>query len=331
MADAFSGLRVLVTGGTGFIGGYLVSALVERGAIVTVLSRRTTSDEGKGYHHVMGDLARPESLEGICRDVDLVFHLGGHAHALDELDDVSDELNRKITVEGTQALLEQSLTAGVNRFLFFSSVKAMGEGGEDCQDESAECRPTSSYGRAKLSAERLVQEASRQGLEVTILRLPMVYGPGCKGNLPRMIQSIEKRRFPPLPETGNRRSMVDVRDVVQAALLAIMYPDTGVKTYILTDGQTYSTRQLYEWIHAALHRSIPTWVVPVSLLRIAAYLGDLIGAILRRRFAFDSDALDKLIGSACYLSEKINHELNFHPAYTLDKVLPEIVSEAGNT
>ncbi len=331
MADVFSGLRVLVTGGTGFIGEYLVPALVERGAIVTVLSRCTALNDGRSYQVVTGDLARPESLEGVCREIDLVFHLGGHAHALDELNSVSGELDRKITVEGTRALLEQSLAAGVNRFLFFSSVKAMGEGGEDCQDESAECRPVSSYGRAKLSAERLVQEASRQGLEVTILRLPMVYGPGCKGNLPRMIQAIEKRRFPPLPETGNQRSMVDVRDVVQAALLAIMRPDAGAKTYILTDGQTYSTRQLYEWIHAALHRSIPTWTVPVSLLRMAGYLGDLIGALIRRRFVFDSDVLDKLTGSACYLSEKINRELNFHPAYTLEKVLPEIMSEAGNT
>jgi len=157
--------------------------------------------------------------------------------------------------------------------------------------------------------------------------LPMVYGPGCKGNLPRMIQAVARGRFPPLPETGNKRSMVDVRDVVQAALLAATNPVAADKIYIVTDGQVYSTRQIYEWTCDALQRLVPRWVMPFSLLRMVARVGTAIQSVTGRRFLLDTDALDKLTGSAWYSSEKISRELNYRPAYTLKDSLPEMVAE----
>lgn len=327
MSGELSRSTVLVTGGTGFIGRHLVAALMQRGASVKVLSRRSALATER-YMTVVGDLTRPGTLEGVCQGVDIVFHLGGYAHAVDQPDDSSEFLNRQVTVEGTRALLEQSLKAGVSRFLFFSSVKAMGEGGEVCLDEATDSQPVSAYGRAKREAERLVLDAGRKDISATVLRLPMVYGPGCKGNLPRMIQAIARGRFPPLPETGNQRSMVDVRDVVQAALLAATNPIAAGKTYIVTDGQAYSTRRMYEWILAALRRPVPRWTAPLFLLRLAARAGDMIGRVRGRRFVIDSDALDKLLGSACYRSEKISCELNYRAAYTLESALPDMVAEA---
>ena len=132
---------------------------------------------------------------------------------------------------------------------------------------------------------------------------------------------------PPLPETGNKRSMVDVRDVVQAALLAAANPAAAGQVYIVTDGQAYSSRQIYEWICAALQRPVPRWAIPSSLLRFAARVGDVISRLIRRRFVLDTDALDKLIGSAWYSSEKISRELNYRPAYSLKDSLPEMVAE----
>lgn len=318
---------VLVTGGTGFIGLHLVSALLKRGASVTVLSRHEPSANSYGYKVIAGDLTRPATLEGICRGVDIVFHLGGYAHAVDQPDGKSEKINWQVTVEGTRALLEQAIKAGVSRFLFFSSVKAMGEGSEVCLDETMESQPVTSYGKAKQEAEKLVLEAGRRGLAATVFRLPMVYGPGCKGNLPRMIQAVVRGHFPPLPETGNKRSMVDARDVVQAALLAATNPVAADKIYIVTDGQAYSTRQIYEWICAALQRPVPRWTVPLSLLRLASYIGDIIGHVCGRRFVLDTDALNKLIGSAWYSSDKISRELNYQPAHTLMSSIHEIVAE----
>lgn len=322
-----SSKAILVTGATGFIGQHLVSALLEQRASVTVLSRRSPPEGVQKYKTVVGDLMLPVTLEGICDGMDIVFHLGGYAHAVDQLDGKGEEINWQVTVEGTRVLVEQSLKAGVARFLFFSSVKAMGEGGEACFDEAAEGQAVSSYGKSKHEAEQLVLEANRQGLSSTVLRLPMVYGPGCKGNLPRMIQAVARGRFPPLPETGNKRSMVDVRDVVQAALLAATSPVAASKVYIVTDGQAYSTRQIYEWICAALQRPVPRWTVPLPLLRLASHIGDIIGRVSGRRFVLDTDALDKLLGSAWYRSQKISQELNYRPTHTLKDSLPEIVAE----
>jgi nucleoside-diphosphate-sugar epimerase len=327
VATELRGKNVLVTGGTGFIGRHLVSALLKQGANVTVLSRHTPREDIKGYKVIAADLEHPPTLAGVCRGRNIVFHLAGHAHAVDQSDGESEDINRRVTVNGTRALVEQSLNDGVERFVFFSSVKAMGEGSDICLDETTEPRPVTSYGIAKREAEKLVLDDGRRGLSSTVLRLPMVYGPGGKGNLPRMIQAIARDRFPPLPDTGNRRSMVDVRDVVQAALLAATNPSVAGKVYIVTDGQAYSTRQIYEWICGVLQLPMPRWKLPLPLLRFISHIGDGIGKLSGWRFVLDSDALDKLIGSAWYSSEKISRELGYKPAYTLKDSLPGMVAE----
>lgn len=327
MSNYLHGKSVLVTGGTGFIGSNLVDALLEQGANVTVLSRRMPSIRNPRYSTVVGDLTNLASVAGLCQNVDTVFHLGGHAHAVDQLDGKEEEILWHVTVDGARALIEQSLENNVRRFILFSSVKAMGEGGQSCLDETAVARPVTSYGRAKWEAEKLVLEAGCNGLSSTVLRLPMVYGYGCKGNLPRMIQAIAHGHFPPLPETGNKRSMVDVRDVVQAAMRVAMNPVAAGKTYIVTDGQIYSTRQIYEWICEALRISVPRWTIPLFVLHVAAHLGDIIGHIKGRRFIFDTAALNKLISSAWYSSSKITRDLDYRPAYTLKDSLPAMVAE----
>lgn len=330
VAADLRGKTVLVTGGTGFIGQHLVNFLLDKGANVTILSRHgltTPGTEKQRFNVVNGDLTQPATLVGICRGVNIVFHLAGHSHALDQIDDKNEDVNQRVTVNGTRALVDLSLREGVERFIFFSSVKAMGEGGDTCFDETAERKPVTSYGRAKLEAEKLVLEADQRRMSSTVLRLTMVYGPHCKGNLPRMIQAVACNRFPPLPDTGNKRSMVDVRDVVQAAMLAATNPSAAGKVYIVTDAQTYSTRQIYEWICAALQRPVPRWTIPLSLLRFTARVGDRIGRLSGRRFALDTDSLDKLLGSAWYSSEKISRELGYKPAYTLKDSLPAMVAE----
>jgi nucleoside-diphosphate-sugar epimerase len=152
----------------------------------------------------------------------------------------------------------------------------------------------------------------------------MVYGPGVKGNLLRMMQVVARGRFPPLPETANKRSLVDVRDVVQAAMLTAMEDGAVGNVYIVTDGKTYSSREIYESMCAALHHPVPRWAVPLGLLRLAARVGDVIGRLSGRRFLLDTEALDKLTGTACYRSEKISRSLGYQPVYTLKKSLPEM-------
>ena len=203
----------------------------------------------------------------------------------------------------------------------------MGEGESRCLDESFDGPPETPYGRSKLEAERVALEIGRRtGIHVTCLRFPLVYGPGNKGNLFRMIAAIDRGVFPPLPEFGNRRSMVHVVDVVQAAVLAAETPAANGQCYIVTDGRLYSTRKLYELICRALGKPIPCWHAPQWTLRGLGKVGDVIGRIRGKRFLFDSDALDKLIGMAWYSSEKIAHQLGYQPSITFPDALPELVA-----
>ncbi len=258
---------------------------------------------------------------------DVCFHLAGKAHALSETRQ-DEAAYFSINTDGTRKLLESCRAAGVRRFVFFSSVKAMGEGGAEAQDESAECRPETPYGASKREAERLVLEGGYVP-EPVVLRLSMVYGPTRRGNLPRMIEAVARGRFPPLPETGNRRSMVHVEDVVEAALLAARHPRAAGQTYIVTDGRGYSTRQIHAWICDALGKPRPGWTLPLGVLQMVARLGDGVGALRQRRFAFDSQALDKLVGAALYSSARIERELGFQPQRDLRAALPEIVAFLG--
>jgi UDP-glucose 4-epimerase len=324
------GLKVLVTGGTGFIGQRLIESLSTRGADLNVLTRRVASVQNKGATVsstiTTGDLTDARSLVDCCVGIHTVFHLAGYAHATDQDSAEAKRLHWETTVEGTRALLEAAVGAGVRQFIFLSSVKVMGEGGEDCLDESAATTPDSHYGRAKLEAERLVFAAGRQhGMHVCVLRLPLVYGPGNKGNIPRMIEAIDRGRFPPLPEVHNRRSMVHVDDVVQALLLAAEQPAANGQVYIVSDERVYSTRNIYVAICQALGRRVPAWSVPAWLLRAGAGFGDALERVTGRRMPVNRTTLEKLLGSAWYNSEKISRELGFRPSHTLYDALPEMI------
>jgi UDP-glucose 4-epimerase len=319
-------VQTLVTGGTGFIGTRLISALARKGGTARVLTRNERLVATGPVAFFVGDLLHPGGLGGLCEEVDTVFHLAGYAHDV-RSDDLAD-LHWQTTVEGTRGLLAQATRSGVRRFLFVSSVKAMGEGGEECLDETMSAEPTGAYGRARREAERLVLAAGREhGMHVCVLRLPLVYGPGNKGNIPRMIEAIDRGLFPPPPEVRNRRSMVHVDDVVQALLLAAECPAANGQVYIVTDEQVYSTREIYSAICHALGQQVPTWSTPAWALRAGAVVGDALQRVLRRPMPLNRTTLDKLLGSACYSSDKIRRELGFRSSHNLFDSLPEMIAE----
>ena len=324
--------RVLVTGGSGFIGRRLVNALIEEKVAVSVLTRDPARARGPWRGDVVhlrrGDLTEPSSLRGLCDGYDTVFHLAGYAHAEVEDADTDRMRHENVSVSGTRWLLRSAQEANVRSFVYASSVKAVGEGKPEQLDETAKTIPTTAYGQAKFAAEELVLTTGRRtGMHVAVLRLPLVYGPGSKGNVLKMIAAIDCGRFPPLPETGNRRSMVHVDDVVQALLLAAQKPEAAGQTYIVTDGVIYSTRTIYTAICQALDRPLPRSTVPVALLRFGARIGDVIGRLRGRPLVFNSEALEKLIGSAWYRNEKIRRELGFVPRRTLEEALPEMIGQ----
>jgi UDP-glucose 4-epimerase len=321
-------MRILVTGATGFIGRHLVARLRQDGYVVRALTHDpgwpTTCPEG--IESVVGDVCDAQAMKTVAAGCDVVFHLAGKAHSLSEARG-DEEVYRAINADGTRHVLEGAAAGGARCFVLFSSVKAMGEEAPECLDETREARPATAYGRSKLAAEHLVLDyGKRSGLHVVCLRLPLVYGPGGKGNLDRMIVAIDWGIFPPLPELGNRRSMVHISNVVEAALLAATSPAANGNCYIVTDARAYSTRKLYEMICRDLGKQVPQWHTPLVMLKVLGRVGDMIGHIRGRRFLFDSDALEKLIGSAWYSCEKISRELGYRPSVAFEDALPELIA-----
>lgn len=327
---------VLVTGATGFIGQKLVQALERRSddviyVLARDMSRVVSLWNRRSVAGRQGDLEAITSLEHVCDGVDTVFHLAGFAHSVNVSTRQENEIHKRITVTGTEALLEAALRAGVRRFVFVSSVKAMGEGGEGLIDENSESVPTTTYGVAKRAAEEAVLASGARGdMEAVVLRLPLVYGAGNKGNIPRMIEAIDRGRFPPLPEVGNRRSMVHVDDVVQALLLAADKPEANGQVYLVTDEVAYSTREIYRAICSALGKRPWPPIIPAALLRTIAHAGELLGRWSGLHIPFNRQVLEKLLGSAWYSSAKIRRELGFHPQWTLTMALPEMIQAYRN-
>jgi UDP-glucose 4-epimerase len=318
-------MRCVVTGATGFVGRALVSELRAAGSFVRGLARREAASDAQEL--VAVDLATLPPDTTALMDTDVVFHLAAKTHDMTDARGVEAEYERT-NVEGTRRLVEAARGSGVRRVVFVSSVKVIDEGNTRPVTEETPERPLTPYGRSKLAAERLVRAAADAGaFEAVCLRFPLVYGPGQRGNLQRMIDAVERGRFPPPPANGNQRSMLHVANAVQALLLAGTQPAAAGRTYIVSDERAYSTREIFEGVCAALGRSPSALAVPEWAFRLLATGGDLARRVAGRRLGFDSDAFQKLLGSAVYDCRLIRDELGYHPGHDLLRSLPLLVED----
>jgi len=329
-AKELGGKRLFITGGSGFIGTRLLQSLKEA-ASISVLSRKqmlpAIHDFSDGITIIRGDLADHTTMpDDMLDNIDSVIHLASYVHKDKKRE--TDEKHYTVTEDGTRYLISKAVKAGVKKFIYVSSVKAMGENTDQLADEESSCHPESPYGLSKLAAERLVLDLGRKhGIHVCVIRLPMVYGAGNKGNLPRMIAQIDRNCFPPLPDIQNKRSMVHVDDVVQAILLSVTRKNANGNTYIVTDGEFYSTYRIYLEIYKQLKNKTPLLRMPVFVFRLLAKVGDLFGRLTGRPFVFNSDIYRKLFDSAYYSSTKIQNELGYKPIKTFYSALPELIDE----
>lgn len=313
---------ILITGSGGFVGSRMALRLSAEGRSTRRLVRRAT---GAG-DEVVGDVLDPRTLRLACEGVGTVFHCAGYAHAFSSLGDEDSRRHWQINFEGTRNLIEAAGRAGVGRFVFLSSVKAMAEPGDTCANEDFPGEPQTAYGQSKLAAEEAVMDAGRRyGMHVVNLRLAMVYGAGGRGNLERMGHLVRKGVFPPLPETGNRRSLVHVDDVVSAMFLVAEDDRANGRTYIVASHEAPSGRQLFDALRAAQGLQPCGWAMPEGLFRLAGRGGDIIERLAGRRMPLDSEVVSRLLDSACYSPARIEKELGWRARGPLAEGLREML------
>jgi len=281
-------MNYLITGATGFIGQRLIANI---NGNIRVLSR----NKYLNYDTVVCDFEKDLIPDSTLFGVDIVFHLAGIAHDVNYKAKAQD-IYQKVNVDATIRLAELAVKSNVRRFVFVSSVKAGGglTSGK-CINESDQNEPEGVYGKSKRKAElRLLKIGKESGMHVSIIRPSLVYGPSAKGNLKLMLSGIKNGWFPPLPETGNKRSMIHVDDLVLAILLVANDDRSNGEIFIATDGAPHSSREIYNAMCSALDKSIPKWSIP-------KFLFDMV-SLISPRIKYK---LNKLFGDECYSSKKL--------------------------
>ena len=312
---------VLVTGATGFLGRHVCRALVDEGLPVRALVRGSAAVPIPGVTPFRcADLGDRAALQSALAGAETVVHLAARAHIM--RDEAAEPLAeyRRTNVDGTRALLEESLAAGVRRFLFVSSVKAVGEESTTPWTEATPVRPVDPYGISKLEAEQLVEEAGRSAsLATTILRLPLVYGPGMRANMLRLFEIVDRGLPLPLARVRNRRSIVFAGNVGAAVRAVIASPAASGQTFFVRDREEVSTPELIRAIARALGRPARLLPVPHALFRLAGAAGDTLAPLVR--LPISSATVSRVFGSLSVDASKLTRMTGFQPPFTLEEGL----------
>jgi len=257
-------LRHLITGASGFVGKPLCAELLRQGHEVRV-AIRSTNDLIDDYERaIVGSIDGGTDWTVALRGVQMVIHLAARVHVMN--DTAIDALAecRKVNVEGTLNLARQAFKAGVQRFIFISSIKVNGEGTLLGQPFTAEDEPSpvDPYGISKREAEdALRQLAGETGMEMVIIRPPLIYGPGVKANFQSMMRWLDKGIPLPLGAIHNKRSFVALDNLIDLIMTCIAHPGAANQTFLAGDGEDLSTTELLQRMAAALGKK--TWLLPV--------------------------------------------------------------------
>lgn len=306
---------IIVTGATGFIGRSLLPALQQQGYRVKAAVRNPqVSQLPLGVDVVMvGDLSPTTEWQAALKDVDGVIHLAARrGNVLAGTSPEADLEFQRINVAGTTNLVKQAIAAETKHFVFISSIGAMATLGNISLTEDSQCCPDTPYGHSKLLAEQAVRElAGSSSMAWTILRPPLVYGAGNPGSMKRLLKLVYSGLPLPFAAIDNRRSLIFVKNLVDALLCCLANPVAAGQTFLVSDGEDISTPELMRCMAIALHCPHHLFPIPPAGLRI---LGQLTGK---------STAVRRLLGSLTIDSSKIRHILNWEPPYTLAQGLQE--------
>lgn len=307
-------MRVLVTGSSGYIGPYLVDALIERGDYVIGIDRVVpTAIEPHVFVH--GDLTDEDSIDkALAHDVDLVAHLAA-ARADWGLND--DEYIRD-NVTATRKLIDSAVGKGVNRWVFYSTVGVFGPS-EVPLDDSAPRAPRGIYGETKAEAEALFDTlaAADPDMQITVIRPSAVFGPGNPDNtnVYRLIDAIYRRRFVMIGDGSNTKTTSYLPNLVEATMFLLDRLTPGIERYIYVDSPALTTRQLVDQIYQELGKTAPGWNLPLPLARSLAYPSDLLARLTGVDLPITSARIQKFCRSTYFDRGALDHT-GFNPTYS---------------
>lgn len=325
-------MKVLVTGATGLVGRALVRACLAQGWVVHAAVRSMASGQallagqGGGASPQLrvlpvGDMSAKADWSAALAGVEVVFHLAARVHQVYDTDTDPLQAYRLVNTDASILLAQEACRKGVNRFLFVSSVKVLGEATAPGRpfDAHSLAYPVDAYAVSKWEAEQALHALGAvTGMGVTVLRPPLVYGPGVKANFASLWHAVGRGWPLPLGSiTANRRSLVGVDNLVSALLACATHPAAVGQRYLVSDDDDMSTAGLVRAMAAAQGVSAHLWLVPVSLLR---GLGGLIGR---------GAAVDRLCGDLQVDVSAIKQDLGWRPVQGLQQGLNQLARAGG--
>jgi nucleoside-diphosphate-sugar epimerase len=306
-------MNILITGANGFVGRTLTKRLRAAGHAVRGAVRSVSLNDMPEIETVaVGDCGSETEWTPALSGIATVIHLAARVHLMD--DQAADPLAafRLVNVAGTVRLARQAVQTGVKRLVFVSSIKVNGEESENPYHVNSPYNPQDSYAISKMEAELALRAIEQEtGLEVVVVRPPLVYGTGVKANFLKMLQLVSKGVPLPLASIRNCRSLVSVGNLADALAVCAVHPAAAGQTYLVSDGEDVSTPKLIHQIALALGVPARLLPFPVSLMRLAAKLTG------------KSGALNRLTGSLTVDSSKIRRELDWKPPFTMEEGLQE--------
>jgi nucleoside-diphosphate-sugar epimerase len=314
--------RVLVTGADGFVGRYVCRKLIASGFIplagvrdLIIWPELQRTVPGLSEVSPLGDLSGDQNSQRLPANVSSVVHLAARVHIMKESAHDPLQQHRKVNVDGTKSIALAAVAAGVRRFIFVSTVKVHGEStsGKPFQ-EGMTPHPEDAYAISKWEAEEALRTiAAESGLEVVIVRPPIVYGPGVRGNFLRLIKLVDRALPLPWPKVENCRSMIGAENLADFLVRCVDHPKAAGRSFLVKDAEDISTHELITRLARLLARPLRHFPAPGSLIHLAA------------RLTLKQNMVTRLLDSLVIDSSGAQRLLEWVPPVTLDDGLAATV------
>ncbi len=313
--------KILITGASGFIGQHLCKSLSKLSNSIrgTVRSPDKFLINDDIEYRPVGDIGLKTKWKDVLAGMDYVIHCAGIAHKMHSSKE--PDFYHSTNVEGTKALAEQAVETGIKRLIFLSSIKVNGKSTGKVNEKMKFSHndfpePKDDYAISKLEAEKILFKISAiSRLEVVVVRLPLVYGYGVKGNLARLTKFVKSGIPLPLSLIKNQRSMIGMDNLVDLLIRCIDHPQASGKTFLASDGEDLSTPELIKLIASSMERKANLFPCPIFILK---FLGSVFGR---------SEEINRLVGSFRIDSSYTKKTLDWTPSLSVKEGIRRMVQE----